>query len=122
MASMLPVTLKMYFMNRDCTKLTKSWYLSKIMITGAKYLSHHTLLSNMHHDNRGKVLVSPHLAIKLVEGTHTICFSSSFYIINQKNVIPGTDFQPHGLYIVHAFLFCGFVFTNQMVLLLNVNI
>ena len=30
---------------------------------------------------------------KRVKGTHAIYFSSSFYIINQKPVIPRTDFH-----------------------------
>ena len=27
-----------------------------------------------------------------IKGTHTVCFSSSFFVINQKHVIPRTDF------------------------------
>ena len=54
-----------------------------------------------------------------IKGTHTVYFSSSFYIINQKSVIPKTDF--HCKLAMHC-LFCGFVFTSQMALLFNINI
>ena len=56
-----------------------------------------------------------------VKGTHAVSLSSSFYIINQRPMIPRTDFncKPHGLHILLGeirqciCLFCGFVFTSQ---------
>ena len=60
-----------------------------------------------------------------IKGTHTVYFSSSFYIINQKPMIPSTDF--HGLLVLqgeiqqYICLFCGFVFTSQVALLFNLN-
>ena len=65
-----------------------------------------------------------------IKGTHTIYFSSSFYIINQKPMIPRTYFHciTHGLHILLSeiwqciCLFCGFVLTNHMAILFNINI
>ena len=33
------------------------------------------------------------LAVQLIKGTHTVYFSSSLYIINQKPMIPRTHFR-----------------------------
>ena len=52
----------------------------------------------------------------LLKVTHTVYFSSSLYIINQKPMIHRTDF--HWQCIC---LFCGFMFTGQMALLFNIN-
>ena len=44
-----------------------------------------------------------------IKRTHTVYFSSSLYIINQKPMIPRTDFH------------CGSVFTSQMALFFNIK-
>ena len=61
--------------------------------------------------------------------THTVYFSSSLYIINQKPMIYRTDFivYPHGLHALlgeiqqSICLFLVFMFTSQMALLFNIN-
>ena len=68
----------------------------------------------------------------LFKVTHTVCFSISFYIINQKPVIPTNDFHCIITWVAHssgcnsainAFAyFVFFVFTSQMALLFNINI
>ena len=61
----------------------------------------------------------------LLKGTHTVYFSSSFQIINQKSMMPSTDFHCMLFWVKfgNAFgYFCGFVFTSQMALLFNIAI
>ena len=72
------------------------------------------------------------LYYKMVKETHTVYFSSSFYIVNQKPMIPRTDFHcmtmQHGLHVLLSeiqqciCLFCGLVFTSQMALLFNIHL
>ena len=57
-------------------------------------------------------------------------FTISFYIVNQKPVIPGTDFHCdlNGLHVLLGEIqqcicvFCDSVFTSQMALSFNMNI
>ena len=67
----------------------------------------------------------------IIKGTHTVYFSSSLYIINEKPMIPRTHFllyKPHGLHALLGeirpciCLFLWFRFSSQMVLLSNINI
>ena len=63
------------------------------------------------------------------KGTHTIYFSSSFYIINQKPMIPRTHFHYKPTWVARFsgynsamhLLILWFRFTSQMALLSNIN-
>ena len=45
--------------------------------------------------------ISPDI-FQTIKGTHTAYFSSSFYIINQKPMIPRTDFHCTTTWVAHS--------------------
>ena len=65
----------------------------------------------------------------LIKGTHTVYFSSSLYIINQKPMMPITHFHcittwvasSSGLNSAMHLLILWFWFTSQMAVLSNIN-
>ena len=66
----------------------------------------------------------------LLKGTHTVCFSISFYNVNQKSMSPTTNFhcEPQGLLVLLSeirqciYVLCDFLLTTQMALSFNIKI
>ena len=90
-------------------------------------------------EHRGQVRVSLSMPVSfgklcadilnIVKGTHTVYFSSSLYIINQKPMIPRTHFHCITTWVACSpgwnsamhLLILWFRFTGQMALLSNIN-
>ena len=75
------------------------------------------------------VIIFTHAIYVAVQGTNTVYFSSSFYIINQKPMMPRIHFhcistcvaRSSGLNLAMHLLILWFRFTSQTALLSNIN-